>query len=239
LEVEVPEGIRLTRAKLLGYSPETIISGSKDKSVKDEHADTNGGSATSEHSDTVWHGDQCAHLHLSDIPRSFAGVGIISLRLRDELVLRGALINAGFTLLMLSVVAIFLKSYEQQTDATVAILLGIPGGVSLYLARPREPGMSAAMHSGVRLLALGNAIAAFLAVSVVVAGGRCVTSAKTGQQSCTAWDGTQPTTLVIAGAAMIIFVLLVIAFINARHPPEHRDSRYTRLVVDEPDGALG
>lgn len=250
LEVDVPEGIRLTHAKLIGYSPEDIIPRSNDSQPIDQpegddqkiiNTVSEGDDPSDDtHSDVVVRGSQCAHLHLANIPRSFTGVGIISLRLRDELVLRGAWINAVFSVVLLALVAIFLKSYEQHTDATVAVLLGIPGGVSLYLARPREPGMSAAMHSGVRLLALGNAIVAFAAIAVVLAGGKCTMSTKTNEeQICTTWRGTQTSLTVLAVCAGIMLFVLSIGYFYSRWPPELRGKNHRASTIEDTNGAFG
>lgn len=175
--------------------------------------------------DTVTLSSQCAHLHLSDVEPSSSGAGIISLRLKSELVLRGALINACFTVSLLALVVVFLGSFESHVDATVALLLGVSGGVSLYLARPREPGMSTAMHSGVRLLALGNAFAAFGAIAVVLTGGKCETTAKNTEQVCTATKATQPLLIGLTGLAVLMLVILSIAIWNSRTPPEQRAMR--------------
>lgn len=224
LEVAVPEGIFLTRAKLVGYPARLEAVSSKDDGPEIPE-------------DSVTRSSQCAHMHLSGVAPSSYGVGIIALRLKSELVLRGALINAWFTVVLLGLVAAFLNSFESHIDATVALLLGVSGGVSLYLARPREPGMSTAMHSGVRLLALGNALAAFGAIAVVLTGGKCETTAKSTEQVCTTTKATEPLLIGLAGVAALMLVILSIAIVNSRTPPEQRAMR--RQLRDDHESARG
>ena len=244
LEVIVPEGIWLTRGKLLGYSPEEVVPGGQDVGQALAEAPMPGsGSAGSHpielaaplqeaHTDVIVASTECAHLHVADVPRTFTGVGVVALRMRDELVLRGVWINGVFTAAILCLVAAFLKSFELHVDATVAVLLGVSGGVSLYLARPREPGMSAAMHSGVRLLALGNALTAFTAIAVVLAGGKCKSIAKTNEQLCTTSGATKPWLIALAVLAGLMLAILSLALVYSRKPPEQRGALRRRTGTE-------
>jgi len=247
LEVDVPEGIRLTRAKLLGYSPESLTRlvaadtiAVSQATVGDTVEAEEPQEAAGTQRDEVVRSSQRAHLHLSDVPRSFTGLGVILLRVRGELVLRAACINGAFTVALLLLVARYWESFEIHTDATVALLLGIPGGVSLYLARPREPGMSAAMHSGVRLLALGNAVIAFAAIAVVLVGGNCVTSAKTSTgEICTGWSDTKLTLLALAAAAGLLLALLSIGYVFSHRPPEQKTARRQARPHEDSNRSFG
>lgn len=247
LEVDVPEGIRLTRAKLLGYSQESLAgvvsarareTGKAPKSTESSE-DAKPTTSVTQH-DEVVESSQRAHLHLADVPRSFTGLGVILLRLRGELVLRAACINAAFTVTLLLLAARFLSSFELHTDATVALLLGIPGGVSLYLARPLEPGMSGAMHSGVRLLALGSAIIAFAAIAVVLVGGSCseVLHAH-GGTICSGWHETRRVLFALAGAAGLLLALLGLGYAFSHRPPEQKDARRRASAQHDDDRTFG
>lgn len=226
LEVDVPDGLNLTRAKLLAYPASENQTHKDGVSGVSTPETTVAKSSPPKRRDTIIRTSQRAHLHLADVSSAFTGVGLISLRIRDELVLRGAWINGAFTVILISFVATFSNIFQRNPDAAIAILLGIPGGVSLYLARPQEPGMSAAMHAGVRLLALGNAIVAFSAVAVVLAGGDCHTNPKTGDEVCKSWSGMEPSLMALAALAGIMLAILSIGYYLLRHPPEQWSNKH-------------
>lgn len=206
VEVDVPEGIRLTRARLVAYPARESLG-----------AQTGG---DEEREDIVTRSAQCVHLHLADVPRAFSGAGVLLLRIGDGLIVRGAWLNSLFTTTLLILLASFPKAFVSDPGAAVAVLLGIPGGISLYLARAREPGMSTSMHAGVRMLALGNAAAAFGAVAVVMAGGDCGHNPKTALEVCTHWSGTNPSLIVLATLAGAMLFSLSLALLFSRRPPE-------------------
>jgi hypothetical protein len=212
LEVDVPEGIRLTLARLRAYAPATLIDDHDRNSDTDHYSQ--------ELADTVTKNSQCVHLHLANVPKVFTGSGVLALRIGDGLVVRGALINAAFTTALLVLVAAMPETFLHDPAASVAVLLGIPGGISLYLARPREPGMSTSMHAGVRLLAFCNAAVAFGAVVVMLAGGECEVAAKTTQQVCTRWGGAETSLIIFAVLAGLMLVILAFTYIYSRRPPE-------------------
>jgi hypothetical protein len=209
LEIDVPEGIRLTHAKLRAYSAEKVISDVA-------QARQNNGRWV----DVVTKSTQCVHLHLANVPRRLTGAGVLALRIGDGLVVRGALVNAAFTTAALIIVAVDPGAFIRDTDSAVAVLLGIPGGISLYIARSREPGMSTSMHAGIRLLALTNAVVAFGAVVLILTGGKCEVMPKTGKEACTQWSGMNLSLLVLVIVAGLMLMSLTLAYGFSRWPPE-------------------
>jgi hypothetical protein len=214
-EVEVPEGIQLTRARLDAYPAEQVLKGG----TSDDNID-----------DSVERSSQCVHLHLADVPRAFVGAGDLLLRIGDGLVVRGAWLNSLFTTALLVVLASRPKAFVADPGAAVTVLLGIPGGISLYMARAREPGMSTSMHAGVRMLALGNALAAFGAMAVVLAGGDCGRAPKTQLEVCTQWSYTNETLIAFASLAGLLLVALTLAYIFCRWPPELKKKTKTKAL---------
>lgn len=214
LEIDVPEGIRLTRAKLRAYLPTKVV----------------GDTSAAQHNndnlvDVVTKSTQCVHLHLANVPRRFTGASILALRIGDGLIVRGALINAVFTTAVLTLVAADPGRLIRDPATTVAVLVGIPGGISLYIARSREPGMSTSMHAGIRLLALVNALAAFVTTAIVLTAEKCRDIAKPAKQVCTRWGGTNGSLIALAALAGLTLISLSIVYYFSRWPPELRTAK--------------
>jgi hypothetical protein len=214
LEIDVPEGIRLTRGRLRAYLPTKVVGDAAGRQHNNDHL-----------VDVVTRSTQCVHLHLANVPRRFTGASILALRIGDGLVLRGAWINAVFTTAVLTLAAADPGGVIRDPASAIAVLVGIPGGISLYIARSREPGMSTSMHAGVRLLALGNALAAFSAAVIILTAGECKDIAKPAKQVCTRWGGTNTSLIVLAALAGLMLMSLSIAYYFSRRPPELRATK--------------
>jgi hypothetical protein len=209
LEVEAPDGIQATRARLKTWQ----------RSVETHNNDGEPGVPTyPDFPEVVSDGKQRVHLHVS-VPASYTGRATVYLRPRPSTIVRAAAITAGLTTVLLTLVALRTSSFQANLGSAAALLLIVPGGLSAYVARPREPHVATQMLFGLRLLALSNGLWAFLAAGVLVAGRSCSEVTATGSV-CEQWSGTGYVVGGLAVCALATLLLLLRAHANTTRPPE-------------------
>lgn len=209
LEVEAPDGIQATRARLKTWQ----------RSVPTHNND--GAPGVPKYPDfpeVVSDGKQRVHLHVS-VPASYTGRATVYLRPRPSTIVRAATITAGLTTVLLTVVAFRTSSFQANLGSAAALLLIVPGGLSAYVARPREPHVATQMLFGLRLLALSSGWWAFLAAGVLVAGRRCSDVTATGLV-CEQWSGTGYVIGGLAVCALATLLVLLRTLTNTTRPPE-------------------
>jgi hypothetical protein len=85
--------------------------------------------------------------------------------------LRACAVSAGFSTVLLFLAALFASRFDRHSlDASIALLLVLPGVVSTLLARPGEHHLVSRLLRGVRVLTLASAVTVYFAAAVVVAG---------------------------------------------------------------------
>jgi len=209
LEVEAPDGIQATRARLKSWQ--------RSVAKHNDHGAL-GEPAYPDFPEVVSDGKQRVHLHVS-VPASYTGQATVYLRPRPSTIVRAATITAGLTTILLAVVALRTSSFQTNLGSAAALLLIVPGGLSAYVARPREPHVATQMLFGLRLLALSSGLWAFLAAGALVAGRRCSEVTATGAL-CKHWSGTGYVVWVFAFCSLATLLVLLRAHINTTRPPE-------------------
>lgn len=205
LEVEAPEGAQVTRARL--RTEPRARAGTERRARR-----------YPDFPEAISDGRQRVHLHVS-VPSSYTGHATVFMRPRPSTIVRAATLTAMLTTGLLTVVALRPTSFQTNLGAAAALLLIVPGGLSGYVARPREPHVATQMLLGLRLLALSCGLWAFSAAATLVAGRSCSDQSAAGSV-CEYWSGTG---YVIGGWAVCAFLaaaVLAIALRNTTHPPE-------------------
>lgn len=170
--------------------------------------------------EAVSNGKQRVHLHVSR-PASYTGVATVYLRPRPSTIVRSATITAALTAVLLAIVALRPASFQTNLGAAAALLLLVPGGLSAYVARPREPEVATQLVLGLRFLALSCGLWAFLAAGTLVAGRSCP-DATTRGSVCEHWSGTGYVVGAWAFCAFLTLLVLLRTLRNASRPPEQQ-----------------
>ncbi|MGH9210822.1 MAG: hypothetical protein ACRD2C_09085 [Acidimicrobiales bacterium] len=109
--------------------------------------------------------------HIGDVPEAGTyNVEVLVCPSADGL-LRACAVSSAFTAVLLFLAAWF--SYRLDTgrlDASIALLLVLPGIISTQLARPGEHHLVSRLLRGVRILTLSSAVTLYFAAAMVVAG---------------------------------------------------------------------
>jgi hypothetical protein len=194
LEVQAPEGLQITDADLLVVDERRL----RLSNVR--------GPA------------QRAHLYLSELGQAAFGEARIFLRPRPGTIMRAAFITSAITLTLLTIFALRWDELVTDLGLVLSLLLLIPGALSAYVARPREPDVTTAVLFGARLLALAPAGWAVSAGLVLTAGRTCETTK--GLTSCSSWDFTEEALWICVTGAILTTVISLAGWIRSERPPE-------------------
>jgi hypothetical protein len=141
------------------------------------------------------------------------------MRPRPSTIVRAAVVTAAITTGLLAIVALQPRSFQTNLGAAAALLLLVPGGLSGYVVRPREPHVATQMLLGLRFLAVACGLWAFLAAATLVAGRTCMEQTGMGTV-CEYWPGTGYVIAGWAACAFLTAITLAITLRNTTHPPE-------------------
>jgi len=144
------------------------------------------------------------------------------MRPRPATIVRAAAITALLTTLLLCFVAASPESFQSNLGSAAALLLIVPGALSAYVARPREPHVATQLLLGLRLLALSCGLWAFLTAGMLVLGRTCEQNPTTGVTFCDNWAGTGKVVLLFALGSAITLVVLLRTLRSAAQPPERQ-----------------
>jgi hypothetical protein len=108
------------------------------------------------------------HLSASAVRQDSSGIVEILLRPRARTVVRPACLSAIFTTCVLLAVAERWPAIGTNAGAVATLLLAVPGGLSAWSARPQEHPWTTERLFGVRLLALGAGLWAFVGALAIV-----------------------------------------------------------------------
>jgi hypothetical protein len=201
LEVQAPEGLMATRGKLSSSKPPrpTVWRGALP--------------------DVIKYGSERLHLHIS-APQAARGEGIVNLRPRPATITRSAWATAILTSLALGATLLREDELYANVGPAASILLLVPTGLSVYIARPREPVVTTGLLLGQRLLAVVCGMLAVGASTVLVAGQECETSEEITR--CEPWAANEFILAVLTGVAVLIVLLLSWSLYRTARPPEKR-----------------
>jgi hypothetical protein len=211
VEIEAPDGLRVTRAEL------DELPGPTDQPP-----------GAPARQDVAHEPVQRAHLYLAGTGRERSGSCAVWLRPRPGTILAPATLVAGVAALLLALVSWRLDELTATVGSTGSLLLLVPGLASAYLARPREDPFTSRTLLAVRAWALVPALATLtaaatllLARSSLVVRGVPATGEPTGI--------ARPLLIVATIAAVVSFVVLVTSWRAAMSPPESRAAGRARM----------
>lgn len=195
LEVETPEGLKITRALLESRGPRKRLD-----SVES-------------------HLGRC-HLYAKNRPDPCTGgAALINIRPEPSTIVRTAWIASAFATLVLVLVAARWRAITNgNVEAAMALLLLLPAGLAAYVARSREPAVLTEVLFGLRVVAASSALWLFLGAFVLVASRSC---SGTAESTCSSWGGTSPAMWGLVLASLATFVVLLVAMTLIERPPEH------------------
>jgi hypothetical protein len=212
LEIEAPDGLRVTRAEL------RELPGPTDQPGIGAHARV----------DIADEPVQRAHLYLPGTGSERSGSCDVWLRPRPGTILAPAALVAGVAALLLGLVSWRLDDLTATVGSTGSLLLLVPGLASAYLARPREDPFTSRTLLAVRAWALVPALASLTAAatlllarsSPVVRGVPAI-----GAPAAAA----RPLLIIATIAAAVSFVVLLTSWRAAMSPPESRAAGRARM----------
>lgn len=204
MEVIVPEGLQATRAVLAAYDPTAPY----DRRIVDP--------------DWWVYTSQRAHVHLADVPQSYAGSATVCIRPRNSAGVRIAMVHAGIIACTLFFLALFWSKLENNPSLPLTLLLAVAGFLSLYSAHSRgEADMTTEVLFGIRAMSFLSAVAAFVAAGIVAAGRTC-TQLASGDVRCEPWNDAGSALWIVFGAAGVVFLALAVTVIATQILPEQR-----------------
>lgn len=200
-ELASPDGMQITRLKLFSYRPTD-----KDTVARNQEVRTL----------------QRSHVYVSGIPRGVSGILVANLRPYRGSILRTGAIVSLFTALVIAAAAASRADLQREAGAAVALLLFVPGGLSAYVARPRDDLFASSALFGVRLLALAPGLAGFLAAGTLVVG-RTWTKTEAGVYVVAGPRGLTDLTLsALAAGSLLVAAVFAVSLYRAMYPPEQR-----------------
>jgi hypothetical protein len=152
LEVEAPEGLKITRCELIEQA-----------SYEEAEAEEPSGRRDFERGPL-----QRAHVHLGNVAQSSSAVGVVHLRPRASVIVRAGTISALVTAALLWVVARRQTHLLGVLGTVATLLLVVPGGLSAYVARPRENALTSSMVFGLRVLTMATGFISLIAAAAVI-----------------------------------------------------------------------
>jgi hypothetical protein len=147
LEVTAPTGIEITKA-LFVATP----SHDGERPAEDE----------------VGFANEAVHMQLRDVPRSWAGTGLVTFQASRVGILSAAPVLAAMTSVLLFIGTQRTAQITPEPGAALALL--IPTLLAAYLAQPGEHRLSTRLLLGVRGLVAGSGICSFVAVGALAGG---------------------------------------------------------------------
>jgi hypothetical protein len=109
--------------------------------------------------------------HVWEVPEADRYNVEVLVRPSPDGLLRACAVSAAFSTVLLFLAAAFSHRLDSgRLDASIALLLVLPGVISTSLARPGEHHLVSRLLRGVRILTLASAITVYFAAAVVVAG---------------------------------------------------------------------
>lgn len=197
VEFDAPEGLQIVRSRLAAYSlshtspPLLIADDSENGPLKR------------------------THLYLAGISPNDTGLARFDFSPRSSTVVGPATVAAAITFGLLLGLSLRLTATDLNVGPIVALLLVIPGGLSLYVSRPPEHLVTGALLLGVRLLAASSALWAFAAAAVIVFDRRWYFKDQL-LQAGPAWSSSGAAIWIMTAAAFATLLVLLVACIRAR-----------------------
>jgi hypothetical protein len=161
-----------------------------------------------------------SHVHLGRVAQSSTAVGILHLRPRASVVVRAGTISSLATAVLLWVVAREEPHLVGVLGTVATLLLVVPGGLSAYVARPRENPLTSSMVFGLRLLTMASGFIALLAASTVALAHRWNVTAKGEVRSAGEWRYSGLVLWVCFWASLAIFIVLAVTWLWTIRMPE-------------------
>src|SRR3954469_8868472 len=203
LELEAPDGLRVTRAELHELRRPT---------------DPAGGAARS---DVVVDPVQRTHLYLAATGHDRSGSCDLWLRPRPGTILAPATLVAAVATILLGLVAWRLEELTATVGSAGSLLLFVPGVASAYVARPREDPFTSRALLTLRVWALGPALACLTAAATLLLA-RSTPIVRGAPVIGEATGAARPLILAAALLAVVSFLVLVATWYRAAWPPESR-----------------
>lgn len=214
VEFDAPEGLQITTAVFSTRSSFRQVTSPADATP------TNGEGPSMSERGSV----QRSHLHVSDVPQGFSGVARFAVRPRPSTIVRAAALSAAVTTGLLLIVRLGFELAGPNVGAVATLLLFVPGGLSAYVARPREHLVATGMLFGLRLLALAEGLLALLAALVVVFGRRWSIGDNGAFTPGEVGAGVDAALSVLVIASALIAASLMRAWRRTARPPEIADA---------------
>jgi prealbumin domain-containing protein len=210
LEIEAPEGLQVTAARL-GELPAYVIP-TENGNNKDLKSDFETGNL------------QRAHLYLAGVRQGQSGRAVFYLRPRPETIVRPAALTGCITSIAILIVCLRLDGIGPNISAVGTLLLLIPGGLSAYVARHREPITTTARLFRLRIAALTCGLWAFLSTLLLVLGRDWpLNRAKNAFAPPDGWGLVRPGLWLIFALSLGSVVYLAKAWRGATHPAEQHN----------------
>jgi hypothetical protein len=209
LEIEAPEGLQVTAAHL-GELPAYLLP--QANSEQDRKSDFEMGNL------------QRAHLYLSGIRQGQSGRAVFYLRPRPETIVRPAALTGCIVSLTILIICLRLENIGPNISAVATLLLLIPGGLSAYVARHREPITTTARLFRLRIAALTSGLWAFLSALLLVLGRDWrLNRTKDAFAPPEEWGLIRPGLWLLFVMSLGSVAYLARAWHSATHPPERRN----------------
>jgi hypothetical protein len=206
LEIEAPEGLRVTHAELHELPRPTDQPAAPGGRVR---------------GDVVAEPVQRAHLYLAGTGRERTGTCDVWLRPRPGTILAPAALVAFAAWILLGLVAWRLDDVTATVGSTGSLLLFVPGLASAYVARPREDPFTSRALLALRAWALVPALACLVAAAtLLLARGTAHIGGFPAVGEATAV--ARPLVIAAAVAAFVSFLVLATTWVAAMWPPESR-----------------
>jgi hypothetical protein len=204
VELEAPDGLRVTRAELHELQRPT-----------DEPA------GVAARSDVVVDPVQRTHLYLAATGHDRSGSCDVWLRPRQGTILAPATLVAAVATILLGLVAWRLEDLTATVGSAGSLLLFVPGIASAYVARPREDPFTSRALLTLRAWALGPAFACLTAAATLLLA-RPTLHVRGVPVIGEATVVARPLIVVAALLALVSFGVLVATWYAAASPPESR-----------------
>jgi hypothetical protein len=206
VEFEAPEGLAVTRGRLDARPSYWSIDEGENPSVaRDIEPETT----------------RRSHLYLPDISQGCSGRAIFSLRPRPSTIIRAAVMASIVITILLGLVVARLDAVRGNVGPTITLLLLLPGVLSAYVVRPREHPFTTRTALGVRLLAVGPALCAFV-MALVIDLHREWEPTTSGYKPLDSWDATGLLCGALTGISGLFCLALALTWRVAARPPEQK-----------------
>jgi hypothetical protein len=172
IELEVPDGLKATRARLIARPAYADPSGAASVTAPADVASADAARAdATEHEQGDVHGSTAhrVHLYRAGVEPDCTGVALFWLRPRPSTVVRGgAFVSALSAAMLLALIWRWQRLGVQGVGPAIGLLLAVPGGLSAYVARSQSSRFTSEITIGLRMLALTGALWGLLAGLVML-----------------------------------------------------------------------